>query len=892
MSFTAMKESKKSASNEAAFRCLCWLHEQGRLKGNKPIIYTKDEIQAKSHKPVPIHLDSDVLKEVKELLQIYKVDVKNIIESPKSSNDLFTLHKGNDIDKISTSLSYCCKRNELLQDRLSKMVNEYIDLPILQYKEEILEKLKNNNILLIRGSTGCGKTTQVPQFIMDSYIKQGNATECNVLISQPRRISAISLAERIASERGETVGDVVGYCVRLQKQYPQFPGGMLFCTTGILCQIIQNNPNLKGYSHVILDEVHERTMEIDILFVLLKRALLNNPSLKLIVMSATINTELFSKYLNCDTIDVHGKMFPVKMHFLEDFKNILPTPGKQKNLDFHENDINKNTDLLTINSQEIVSLIKWILNKKSPGTILCFLPGWFEIKNVKSLLTMDNSIKQKLLILQLHSKLSIGKQHRIFDPAPENTIKIILATDIAETGITVPDVVYVIDTTIKNNPIWDNNKLSIQSQRISQANIQQRKGRAGRVQAGESYHFITEKEYNNLRSNPLPEILFSPLETIIINIKCHTDEKFAQFCEHMIEPPSRTVIYNALKTLMQLDIIDEHEHLTPLGKRLAYISIHPSLGKALILSTIFKCSEPVLSIATLNSMDQDIFVNTLIDKSSKKEVKELYHQTSDHLAVAKLYEEWEKHSNESYYKNELFCNEKNINPFRMQLFMKIRDMISNRLQIYGIQNHDHSYDLEIPPSKDTYCDELICGIMLSSTNKLIQKNDLSYYRGIFKKRTEFKNESNRPAKIMIESVNYKRTSWPSSYLTYLHGVNREKIPYMLVYNSSIISPLTILLFGTGCIRNEPKNDSDNQETITFILEGRKTLKFSCTSEEVEMLISFRKVIWSVVNYFLTIDNRCSSLDNELSFMNEYRSEMLRVLSKMLDTSAKENKKVQ
>ncbi|XP_015187859.1 PREDICTED: putative ATP-dependent RNA helicase DHX30 [Polistes dominula] len=893
-SFTEIKESKKSASNEAAFKCLYWLHEQGKLKNSKPIIYTKNEIQAKLHKPVPIHLDSEILKEVKELLHIYKVDVKNIIESPKSSSDLFTLRKKNDIDVIFTSFPYCYKRNQMLQERLlSKTVNEHSDLPILQYREKILKKLENNNILLISGSTGCGKTTQVPQFIMDSYIKQGNATDCNILISQPRRISAISLAERIASERGETVGDVVGYSVRLQKQYPQFPAGMLFCTTGILCQIIQNNPNLKGYSHVVLDEVHERTMEIDILFVLLKRALLNNPSLKLIIMSATINTELFSKYFNCDTIDVPGKMFPVKMHFLEDFKDVLPRPTKQKNLDFYENDINQNTNILTIDSQQIVSLIKWILNKKSPGTILCFLPGWSEIKNIKFLLTMDNSIQQKLLILQLHSKLPIGKQQRIFDPAPRNTTKIILATDIAETGITVPDVVYVIDTTIKNNPTWDNDKFSIHSQRISKANIQQRKGRAGRVQAGESYHFITKTEYNDLRSNPMPEILFSPLETIIINIKCHTDEKFAQFCEHMIEPPSRIVIHNALKTLMQLDIIDEHEHLTPLGKRLAHISIHPSLGKALILSTIFKCSEPILSIATLNSMDQDIFVNTLSDKSSKKEVKEIYHQTSDHLATAKLYEEWNKNLNESNFKSELFCNEKNINPFRMQLFMKIRDMFSNRLQIYGIQDHDHSYLYsEMLPSKDTYCDELIYGIMFSSTNKLIQKNDFSYYRGIFKQRTELKNENNRAVKIMVESVNYKRTSWPSSYLTYLYGVHHENIPYMLVYNTSIISPLTLLLFGAGHIRKEPNDDSNNQETITLILRERKTLKFSCTSEEVKMLKSFREVIWSVVDYFLKIDNNCSGLVNELNFMNEYRTEMLRVLSKMLDTSAKQNKNVQ
>ncbi|KAI4501475.1 hypothetical protein M0802_003352 [Mischocyttarus mexicanus] len=791
-SFTAKGESKKSASGEAALKCLLWLREQGRVKGNKPIIYANEEVLDELHKPISIHLDSNILKE----------DVKNIIESPKSSNDLFTLRESNIFDKMSKPFSYCHKRNKILQERLSK---------------------------------------------------EGNATDCNMLISQPRKISAISLARFIASERGETVGDVVGYSVRVESKYPQFPAGMLFCTTGILCIILKQNPNLRGFSHVILDEVHERTTEIDILFVLLKRALLNNPSLKLIIMSATINTELYLKYFNCDKIDVPGKMFPVKMHFLEDFEDILYISEKQKD---------KNTDILTVNLQQIVSLIKWILNKKSPGTILCFLPGWAEIKNINTLLTRDSSIEQKLLILHVHSKLSLFDQDRIFDPVPRNTRKIILATDIAETGLTIPDVVYVIDTTIKNNPTWDNNKYSIQFRRISQANIQQRKGRAGRVQCGESYHFITKKEYDNLRSNPIPGILSSPLESIITMIKCYTDEKCIEFCENMIEPPSRAVMHNALVTLMQLDIIDEHENLTPLGKRLAHITVHPSLGKALILSTIFKCSKPILPIATLDSMNQQIFVN-IDNKSTIREVKELYHQTSDHLAIAKLYEEWKKISNESYYKQELFCNEKNISPFKIQLLRKICDVISNNLQTYGIQNNDNSYDSEILPSKDTYSDELICGIMLSSMNK-----------------------SNQRVKIMASSVNYKKTSWASSYLTYLYGMNYKDIPYMVVYDCSIISPLTILLFGPGFICDESNNDSDNQKTIIVSFGGRNTLKFSCTSEELEMLRSFREVIWSVVNYFLTIDDRSPNLVNELNFMNKYRSELLRVLTKMLDTNAK------
>lgn len=340
-------------------------------------------------------------------------------------------------------------------------------------REEIFQKLEKNNILLIRGDTGCGKTTQIPQFIMDSYIKNGNATDCNILVSQPRRISAISLAERIAYERGECIGDVIGFSVRLQKVYPRFPGGVLFCTTGILCQIMEKNPNLIGYSHVILDEVHERTLDIDILLVLMKRALSNNPSLKLIIMSATINTKIFEKYYNCDTIDVEGKMYPVKMHFLEYFENLLPPLENKMDMNVFKS-MKRNTDMLMVNIEQVVRLIKWIVNTKPPGTILCFLPGWAEIRIIDTLLQSDISLDRKLLVIPLHSKLSIVYQHRVFNSVPSNTSKIVLATDIVETGITIPDVVYVVDTCIKNNPMWKDTKLYIGFQRVSRANIKQR----------------------------------------------------------------------------------------------------------------------------------------------------------------------------------------------------------------------------------------------------------------------------------------------------------------------------------------------------------------------------------------------------------------------------------
>lgn len=888
--FNSVGKNKSSAANDASLKCLYWLHKQNKVMHGKPVIYTIEEIKARYIQSIPIYLDSEILEEVEKLLQTYEANVKNIIESPKLKDDSFTTP-----EKNSPDIKLCLpdnKRNENLKKRLLEKNNTNDDLPIFRYREEILQKLEKNNVLLIRGDTGCGKTTQVPQFILDSYVKSGNATDCNILVSQPRRISAVSLAERISFERGEPIGDVIGYSIRLEQKYPQFPGGILFCTTGILCQIIQDNPNLMGYSHVILDEVHERALDIDFLFVLFKRIIPNNPLLKLILMSATVNTDMFVKYFNCDTINVEGKIYPVKMHFLEDFKNKLPPLKTKAKPNFDKSYTNKDIKLEMIHFDDIVNLVKWIIDNKPPGAILCFLPGWHEIKTLEELLNNDILLKHKLFIIPVHSKLSIINQERVFSVIRKQNTKIILATDIVETSVTIPDVVYVIDIGIKNSPMWKDNKLYIGYQRISQANIQQRKGRAGRLKAGESYHFITKKEYYNLCPNPIPEILCSSLEETAIKIKCHTNEKVEKFCEDMIEKPNKIAIETAIKTLQLLNIFDSDENLTPLGKRISLLHVHPMLGKALILSTIFKCTAPILSIISLYAIDQDIFANILYSKSSKKDIKKEYHETSDHLALAALCDEWKNYLAEGFHKIDPFCRDMNINPLRVKLYAKVRKMISKQLESCGIQNHydgfpstdDSTDEFEMHQSKNTYCEEIIYGIILSSTNMLLQCYNISYYRNVNKRKCKLKNECDQTVIISPESVNYNKNFQHNSYFVYFYGANFQTYSHMQVYDTSILSPLTVLLFGQGYIDNKTSDNSNNEIILT--IAEKKVLKFLCTPETAKILISFREVIWSVVDYFITVNDRPTN--DEFKLMNEYRSELLKVLSKMLDARNSNN----
>ena len=334
-------------------------------------------------------------------------------------------------------------------------------------RSQILKELDENQALVIKGDTGCGKTTQVPQFIIDHFASRGRGSDCSMIVTQPRRISAISLAERIAYERGEKLGDVVGYQVRLQQSVPPQNGAILFCTTGVLLKKLQSNLALVGCSHVIIDEAHERSVQTDMLLVLLKRAMQKNPSLKVIVMSATINADLFQEYLGCNAVEVPGRLFPVKMNFLEDIYKIGILKNKKvSNSEEEEGPI--------IDCDQITDLIRYISGNKPPGAILCFLPGWGHIQRVQ--LNLEQYSQSKLNIIPLHSKIPYLTQSTIFKPSSDGVRKVILATDIAETGITVPDVVYVIDSACHKEVRWHESRglSSINVHWISKANLNQR----------------------------------------------------------------------------------------------------------------------------------------------------------------------------------------------------------------------------------------------------------------------------------------------------------------------------------------------------------------------------------------------------------------------------------
>lgn len=356
-------------------------------------------------------------------------------------------------------------------------------LPCWQKRDTIVDTIRKNQVVLIKGETGCGKTTQVTQYILDDAIRAGDGQKCRIICTQPRRISAITVAERVAIERGEVLGKSVGYNIRLDSVLPRKTGGsILYCTTGCVLKFLESDPALLDVSHVILDEVHERDTNSDLLMGIFKIMIKYRPDLKVILMSATLNADVFSNYFNyCPIIEVQGKIYPVEEFYLEDVLSMLkftkfkedtravptwvksrrdykdPADSFRQILEPHVPELKRKygPDIVQalMNPQSeaadldlIEELIFHISNNLAPGAILVFLPGYGQISKLCTNLQKSPRFPEsRFRIFPLHSLLTGTDQKRVFERPPDGVRKIIVATNIAETSITIDDVVYVIN---------------------------------------------------------------------------------------------------------------------------------------------------------------------------------------------------------------------------------------------------------------------------------------------------------------------------------------------------------------------------------------------------------------------------------------------------------------
>lgn len=493
-------------------------------------------------------------------------------------------------------------------------------LPIFKLREQLVKAIDGNQVLVVVGDTGSGKTTQMCQYLAEEGFCDGRTgARGKIGCTQPRRVAAVSVAKRVAEEVGCRVGSEVGYTIRFEDcTSPETR--IKYMTDGMLQRECLIDPDASNYSVIVLDEAHERTIATDVLFGLLKKTLKRRPDLKLIVTSATLDAEKFSSYFfNCPIFTIPGRTYPVEILYTKE-----PEP-----------------DYL---DASLITVMQIHLSEPQ-GDILVFLTGQEEIDTSCEILFERmkalGSAVPELIILPVYSALPSEMQTRIFEPAPPGARKVILATNIAETSITIDGVYYVIDPGFVKQNAYDA-RLGMDSlvvTPISQAQARQRSGRAGRTGPGKCYRLYTEAAYRNeMLPNPIPDIQRQNLSSTILMLKAMGINDLINF-DFMDPPPNQTLL-TALENLYALSALDDEGLLTRLGRKMADFPMEPQMAKMLIASVDLGCSEEILSIVAMLS-GQNIFYRPK-EKQAQADAKKakFFQPEGDHLTLLTVWNGW------------------------------------------------------------------------------------------------------------------------------------------------------------------------------------------------------------------------------------------------------------
>ncbi|KAK4873239.1 hypothetical protein RN001_015268 [Aquatica leii] len=539
-------------------------------------------------------------------------------------------------------------------------------LPIFNNRNHILYLLEKYQTLVLVGETGCGKSTQIPQYMIEAE------WPAQIGICEPRRVAALSLAGRVADETGSLIqSDTVGYAVRFDActNKPKIK----YMTEGILIREMMSDPLLKDYSAIMLDEVHERTLYTDILMGLMKKILRRRRELRLIVASATMDARELQSYFNNNTTDdkkkdtsvimsVHGRQFPVDTYFVKE-----PVPCYV---------------------QATVDTVLKINSSKESGDILAFLTGQEEVdRAVRLLREHANAIeaagkKETFTVLPMYGSLPYHEQLNVFKRTLDGFRKVIIATNVAETSVTIPNIVHVIDCGFVKMK-WFNTEThtdSLMIMPVSKASAKQRAGRAGRVRAGHCYRLYTEDDFIKLPDTTPPEMTRSNMTYVILQLKALGIDNILKF--KFPNPPPVGNIKSALEILYALDAIDIDGELTkPLGFNMAEFALDPLYTKILLTSAEFECSEEVLTIISMLQVET-IFAKPSTGNSAVKARVQKRHfevEEGDLITYLNIYLAFVQ----SGYGND-FCHRNFINYKSMKRVVEIRARLGKMMSNYGV----------------------------------------------------------------------------------------------------------------------------------------------------------------------------------------------------------------
>lgn len=588
-------------------------------------------------------------------------------------------------------------------------------LPAYAAKDNFLSLLERNRVVVVVGETGCGKTTQLPQFILDSLILSGHGAEASIIVTQPRRISAVSVAARVSAERIDDGS--VGYAIRGETKYDQVTK-LLFCTTGVVLRRLGTGDGLNDVTHIVVDEVHERSVDGDFLLLELKELLARHSTLKVVLMSATINHETFVKYFNnAPMLTIPGFTHSITDMYLEDYISSVsykPTSVKSNRKESEEEKhafkdycsskglseesasaIQNIIHAERIDYQLIAAVVRHIVATSQRGGILIFLPGVQEIRSCIDVIR--GMLGEKAEILPLHANLSNDEQLAVF--ANTKRWKIIAATNVAETSITIEDVVYVVDSgRVKETGYDPESGLSLlKEQWVTRAAARQRRGRAGRMQPGVCYKLYTRKQEEKMGRFPIPEILRTPLESISLTVKVMREsEDVKHFLNRAIDPPEVSAMDKAWDVLEELGAIDADGRLTALGRHISMLPVDLRLGKMLVLGTIFQCLDPILTIAACLS-SKPLFIGPMNDRDQATKAKLRFGEDkSDLLTDVNAYNECMRLQSEGKSQKALrrFCEENFISTTTVREITSLRRDFLSSLSDLGFISRSARASLE------------------------------------------------------------------------------------------------------------------------------------------------------------------------------------------------------
>ena len=543
-------------------------------------------------------------------------------------------------------------------------------LPCWDKRKEFIRMVRKNQVTLLVGETGSGKTTQMPQFLLEEFASSGMCVAC----TQPRRVAAMSVASRVADELDVHIGQEVGYTIRFDDCSSSLTK-LKYMTDGMLLREAMTDHLLSRYSVILLDEAHERTLATDLLFGLIKTVLTKRADLRIVVMSATLESEQFAEYFGKEAplLTVPGRLFPVEINYLaERADNYLDT-AIQTVLQLHETEA------------------------PGSGDILLFLTGEEEIDNACHTLALKGNADVKktgeLMVVPLYSSLPPHLQQRIFESAPKGGHgkppgrKVVVATNIAETSITIDGVVYVVDPGFSKQKVY-NPRTRVESllvSPISKASAKQRAGRAGRTKPGQCFRLYTDLAFNELQESTYPELLRSNLASVVLTLLRLGVTDLVHF--DFMSPPAPETLMRALEQLHYLGAIDDEGDLTELGNQMSEFPLDPLLAAAVIKSAKLGVSEGVLSVVAMLSVPPVFMRPRDAQKDADWAKQQFAADEGDHITLMRVFDAY-REAKSSYGNGDglhEWCLHNFLNHRSLKSAEDIREQLRKNLMKIGVK---------------------------------------------------------------------------------------------------------------------------------------------------------------------------------------------------------------